>query len=323
MNRQLAIFVPVFIIIIIFSFPTTSVSAPKKPLKVALILWRGETPAESGFKEGLDVLGYAAEYKTFNANQNRSDLGEALRRQIVFEQFDYIYTFGTTASRMAKTLLSERVPQVFNIVAAPVSSGLVESMASTGGDISGASNRVPLRTQIENALKVIRFKRLGIIFNPREKNSGIARERLIELGKKMDFEVVSFRSAPVNQMLEKNLRKITEKSVTVDAVYLPADSYVVSEADLIGRELRKAGIPSIGAIQKYVEKGATMGTVADYANLGKLCAKIVDRHQKGEKLRSIPVWIDENPIVMLNKTTIDLLKINIDREILKAARIVE
>ena len=43
-----------------------------------MILWRGETQAESGFKDGLNELGYSAEYIIMNADQDIKKLGSLL-----------------------------------------------------------------------------------------------------------------------------------------------------------------------------------------------------------------------------------------------------
>lgn len=130
-----------------------------------MVLWRGETDGEKGFKDGLKALGYSVDYTTINANQDRSELGRLLRNELEpkIQDFDYIYTFGTTASQMIRTMVKDVIPQVFNIVADPVAAGIVQSMESSGGNISGASNEIPLLFQIETVLKIIQLKSQKIL----------------------------------------------------------------------------------------------------------------------------------------------------------------
>jgi putative tryptophan/tyrosine transport system substrate-binding protein len=294
-------------------------------LKIALITWRGETEGEKGFKDGLRALGYSVDYTTMTAGQDRKELGRLLREELgpKINDFDYIYTFGTTASQMTRDFVKERVPQVFNIVADPVGAGIVQSMESPGGNISGASNGIPMLLRIETALKIIQFKRLGILFNPREKNSMVERQKLQDIAGKFHFEVVDLRSPPAQNMLEQNLQALIDKSVVVDVVYLPLDSYMQSNAKLIGSKLRDAKAKSIGTSKDYTENGALVGVVPDYHQLGKAVSSIVDRHQKGEKLHNIPIEITKEPTLMINKTTADLLQITIPEDVLKRAVIVE
>jgi ABC-type uncharacterized transport system substrate-binding protein len=124
-------------------------------------------------------------------------------------------------------------------------------------------------------------------------------------------------------MLQENLQKVIDKSILVDAVYLPSDSFLVSNAELIGSKLRAAKVKSIGAIKSFIENGALMGVVVDNYQLGRTVARIVDRHQKGEKLQNIPIAKVEKPYLVINKTTSNILNIKIPEAVFKKATIVE
>jgi ABC-type uncharacterized transport system substrate-binding protein len=310
-------------VVFLFAF-SNSLLAGEKTLNIAMILWRGETPAESGFKDGLKEFGYAVEYNMVNAGQDTKKLGRLLSQlKPKFDEYDYIYTFGTTVSRRTRVIVNDRVPQIFNVVTDPVGAGIVQGLESSGGNISGVSNAIPISVQIKSAFEVIQFKKLGIFFNPREKNSMITRKELYDVAKNFDFEVIDLRSPPVQEMLQENLQKVMDKSIPVDAVYLPSDSFLVSNAELIGSRLKTAKIKSIGAIKRFIENGALMGVVVDYYQLGKTAAGILDRHQKGEKLQNIPIKRVEKPYLVINKTTSDILNINIPEAVLEKATIVK
>jgi len=313
-----------FLILVTLLVFSNSLLAGEKSLKIAMILWRGETRAESGFKDGLKELGYSVEYIIINADQDIKKLGLLLSKiKPKFDEFDYIYTFGTTVSRRTRVIVNDRVPQIFNVVTDPVGAGIVQGMESSGGNISGMSDAIPISVQIKSALEVIKFNKLGIFFNPREKNSMIIRKELYNIAKDFDFEVIDLRSPPVQKMLQENLQKVIDKSILVDAVYLPSDSFLVSNAELIGSKLRAAKVKSIGAIKSFIENGALMGVVFDNYQLGRTVARIVDRHQKGEKLQNIPIAKVEKPYLVINKTTSNILNIKIPEAVFKKATIVE
>ena len=289
-----------------------------------MLLWRGETQAEQGFKDGLKELDYTVEYSILNAGQDRKKLGRLLKKlKPKFDEFDYIYTFGTTISRTTRVILKDQVPQIFNVVTDPVGAGIVQSMQSPGGNISGMSDAIPISIQIKSVLDVIKFEKLGIFFNPREKNSMIIRKELYDVAKHFGFEVIDLRSPPAQEMLQENLQKVIDESIIVDAVYLPSDSFLASNAKLIGSRLRTAKVKSIAATKRFIENGALMGVVTDYYKLGKTVARIVDRHQKGEKLQNISIEKVENPYLVINKTTSDTLNISIPEAVMKKAIIVE
>ena len=316
----------VLALIISFAF-SNSAFAAGKTLRIAMLLWRGETKAEQGFKDGLKELGYSVDYLIMNARQDRKQLRQILSNEIApkLNELDYIYTFGTTVSKMTKFFIHNKVPQLFNIVASPVETGIVQSMGKREGNICGATHIIPVSAQIEAAFKVIQFKRLGLLFNPREKNSMVQRERLYHAAKEFYFEVVDLRSPPELDILKMNLQKIIDKSIHVDAVYLPSDSFLISSAKLIGSQLRVAKVKSIGSIKAFIDNGALIGVVPDYYEMGRAVTTIVDRHQKGEMLQDIPVYQGyrtKEPILMINKTTSDILDFNIPEALLKKAIIV-
>jgi ABC-type uncharacterized transport system substrate-binding protein len=62
--------------------PDHSVLASAKDLKIAMILWRGETEAEKGFQRGLKEFGYSVQYTVMNAGQDRTELGRLLRENL-------------------------------------------------------------------------------------------------------------------------------------------------------------------------------------------------------------------------------------------------
>lgn len=301
------------------------VLANNKKLNIAMLLWRGETKAEQGFKDGLRGVGYKVRYTVFNADQKRDKMADILRLQLYnnLKNFDYIYSFGTTTSKMAKTLIHNQIPHIFNIVTAPVESGIVRSMKSSNANISGVSHRISLLQQLTTALKIRSFRRVGFFFNTREKNSEITLRNLIRIAYTLNLKIEIFPCAPGSKRLEMKLLEIVNGSIKLDAVYLPLDSFIVSNASLIGKRLREAKVMSIGAQREYIDNGALMGIIPDYYSLGKLASKIVVRHQRGEKLSNIPIQTVQRPKFIINETTRKILNINIPRGILKRAVIVK
>jgi ABC-type uncharacterized transport system substrate-binding protein len=307
-----------------------AVCSPARPadaeaLKIAMVLWRGETEAEKGFRDGLRELGHTAQFVVMNARQDRAELGRVLREELKprLETFDYVYVFGTTATLATKNIVQDRVPVIFNIVADPVGAGIVRSLEASGGNIAGVTNEIPLTLQLQTALAVVPIKRLGLFFNPREKNSMLIRDKIAEVARPLGIEVVDLRSPPAQDMLQENIQKLRDRAIAVDAVYLPADSFMVSNAKLLGTELRAAKIKSIAALESYVDRGALIGVVPEYRQLGRAAAAIVHRHQGGQRLQDIPVQADREPVVKINATTSRALGVDIPNALRKRAILVE
>jgi ABC-type uncharacterized transport system substrate-binding protein len=124
-------------------------------------------------------------------------------------------------------------------------------------------------------------------------------------------------------MLQANLHRLRDRTIVVDAVYLPADSFMVSNAKLIGAELAAAGVKSIAALDKYIDEGALMGVVPDYQELGQAAAMLVHRHQSGERFQDMAVEADREPPLKINAATSRALHVEIPDPIRKRARFVE
>ena len=281
-------------------------------LHIAMVLWRGETEAERGFRDGLKKLGYSPVYSTFDARQDLKRLGLLLHQ--ISENiggYDYIYTFGTTVSRRAKVVINNRVPQLFNAVTDPVGAGIIEPSSMAPHSIGGASDSIPSSLQIEAIMQVMKLRKLGLFFNPREKNSMLIRDEFYKHASEKNFEIVDFRSPPVDNILEQNLQKIVKDPEMVDAVYFPSDSFLASKSQMIGATLQQSKIASFGSLKEYIEAGLLMGFVVDYQALGNAVATIVDKHQRGTSFGEIPLVTPKNFPLFINKTTMELVNVQV------------
>jgi ABC-type uncharacterized transport system substrate-binding protein len=95
-----------------------------------------------------------------------------------------------------------------------------------------------------------------------------------------------------------------------------------TKQDAMG-SVMKTQNPRNHCLRDFIENGALLGVVPDYYQLGKAVASILDRHEKGERLQGIAVQTPQNPLLMINTTTADLLKTTIPEDVLKKAIIVE
>ena len=293
-------------------------------LKIAMLLWLGETEAEVGFKEGVQELGYSVEYTSFDLGQDLKKLGLALNKiSSEIDTYDYVYTFGTTVSRRAKLVIRQRVPQIFTAVTDPVGAGIVTSLAVPGRFISGATDKVPLPMQIQGMLSAAEVKRLGFFFNPREKNSMLIRDELLLLARQHDFEVVDFRCPPEGSSLEDNLKRLIDTPGLVDAVLMPSDSYLGSRAEFIAEKLLAGRVISFGSLREYIEKGILMGIVIDYHRLGREVAKIVDQHQQFGSFYDIPVMEPKEYEWLVNLETQQKLGVSLPEQVLMRSTFLE
>ena len=296
----------------IFSIAPSSVFA--KEYRIAMIMWRGETMAEQGFIDELDKSIYETALIKYNAAQDSFQLQKIITR-IRDNPVDMIYVFGTTATK-AVLLRIKDMPVVFNIVSRPVGSGIIASWESSENNATGASNKVSTIHQLKTLKKVINYKNLGIIYNPKEQNSIIQRNNVKRLENILHFSLKEYRISREQDILQI-LPQMEDK---VDAVFLPADSMIKFLGKKIMEKVNKYNIPSLSSVGGMVhEDGVLLGFVPKYYELGRIAAKKAILILSGTKPSDIPSSVLDHYHISVNMKTARKINIQIPMSVLVMA----
>lgn len=249
-----------------------------------MITWRGETDAEKGFLDELNRQNCPVSIQKYHADQSTAKLKEIIR-QIKKHPTDLIYVFGTSATQ---TVISEikDMPVVFNIVTQPVASGIVQSWTASGNNATGVSSYVPVEYQLKALKKVFDFKRLGIIYNPKEPNSIFHRNSTANLQQRLDFTLHEFKiDSP-----QKASEVLKHLEGAVDAVFVPSDSLLISMGDSITGPINTCRIPSLTTAETLVvDHGLLLGLQPSYYTLGSMVARKAMMIFEGKKPGNIPI----------------------------------
>jgi putative ABC transport system substrate-binding protein len=312
-------------IIITLALAAVAGSAPlalAKDYKALFIHWRGETPVSKGLENGLKENGLNVAITRFDADKKKENLSGYLSK-LDESQYDFIYTFGTTGSLMTSKKVV-KTPLFFGVVTSPVKSGLIKSWESSGNNITGVSHIVPYKDQVEFILTLGEFKKIGIIFDPKAKNSQIAKAELTKYCQPAGIEVVP---ATASQPSEIAAALKALKDAKVDMVYLPSDSFIADNAKQIVDGLTAAKIPTYGALEKIVKDGGAMiGIVSNYEVVGRILAgKVAKVLKEGKQPSQVPsgtVPMDMQT-VLVQAPTVTKLGIEIPYQILEMATILK
>ncbi|MEH6825713.1 MAG: ABC transporter substrate binding protein [Motiliproteus sp.] len=136
-------------------------------------------------------------------------------------------------------------------------------------------------------------------------------ERLERIGQSQGFDVIPFRTPADDKILFQQIRRFHEHSPSIDALYLPMDSYLLSRAEQIGQLLLAEKIPALAAHQDYIRHGALLGLVPDYREMGTNAASIIIQHQQGTDFDAIGSMQIKNPRVIINQQTLERLDLKI------------
>lgn len=309
-----ALFFTVFLLASGLSTP----AGARETVEVAMILWRGETPSERGFKETLLASGnYRFRFTVFDADQSREQLDRIIAR-LDRSKFRLIYTFGTTVTQEVQKKITD-TPLIFNIVQRPVEAGIISSWENSGNNATGASNLVSAESAFQTLSLVMQIRKLGFLYFEKDPAAQIQKDDIERQQKRFGFRKIDL---PIKskETLSETLRSVVEAKV--DAVLIPSDSFVKANAERIISTLNKYKIPTIVIIPEMVkENGALLALGPDYHLLGKLAAENALEVLRGRKPAEIATRTVPNLSISINLQTADQLRINFPLQLLKMSTV--
>jgi len=241
--------------------------------------------------------------------------GLKIARKIRTFNPDMVLAIGTTAALAAKKEIKD-VPIVFCLVLNPVSSGLVESMESPDGNITGASLDIPLITQYKYAkLLIPDLKNIGVIYNPEE--TGKLVQNAAEVAKQDDL-LLTARAIYSEREVSEALWDLVNK---IDALWSVADGTVFGpqSTQYILLNTLRTGTPFIGLSPSFVKAGALMALSCDYYDIGKQAAGIANRILNGESPEDIPISVPRKVSFHINLKTADHIGLQVSQDVIKLA----
>lgn len=290
-------------------------------IEIAMILFRGETAAEKGFRDTLArEKQYDIQYTVIDAEQNKTKLDEIVRT-LDPAKYRLIYAFGTTVTQalMKKT---RDTPIVFNIVQRPIEAGIADSWESSGNNVTGASNYVAMESAFRTLEMVIHIHKLGYLYNAKDPSTGVQQKQDIEAQqKKFGFSIIDLPIMSKDN-IPKTLKDILD--LKPDAVMIPADSFIKANAQVIISTLNKHRIPTIVIIPEMVkENGAFLALGPDYYTLGQLAAGNAIEILKGRKPAELSIKRVSHLNLVINQRTADKLGVNIPLQLLRLSDVVK
>lgn len=277
--------------------------------------------SREGFLEGLKEKGYVdgenIEVDYQNA-QGDGQTSQTIAQKFTSDKKDLILAIATSSAQAVYNTTKE-IPTVFTAITDPVAAEIAKSWTSSGTNLTGVSDMVPLDKQLELLLKLKPdVKTLGVIFNTSEPNSEVQIETLKKEAKNFNLTIKEIGVTNVNE-INQNLSASLEG---VDALYTPTDNTVASAFDLITQIALKNNVPILGADEAIVKKGGLVSIGIDYFTLGKETAYKAVQILEGKKPEDIEITTLSDTSITINEDVANKLGIKIPEEIKEKAIIV-
>lgn len=269
-----------------------------------------------GFKEALKEKEIDFSLIQYDIKKSKEEGRKAIE-EIKTRRPDLILTLGSLATEIAKEDVKD-IPIVFSVVLNPVDSGFVNSMQSSGNNLTGASLDISIEKQFENLKAIVpNVRKIGVLYNPTETGEVIKKALIIskEIGLKLIAKPISSEKD-----VPDALRALTKG---IDCLWAVADSTVFSSLQstqfIILYTLRNQ-IPFMGISPSYVKAGALFALFCDYEDIGRQSGELAAEILAGEKPTELPITIPRKIFLSLNLRVAEQIGLRISSDIVNKAK---
>jgi len=288
---------------------------------VLLVILTPESKEARAFREGLRNAGYdegrdvIIEWRNANADYDRIP---ELVADLVQNKVDVIVVETTRAALAAKRATSI-IPIVMALVADPVGSGLVASLAHPGGNVTGVSvMTAELSAKRLQLLKetIPRLARVAVLWNPDTPWHAKVIEDLKSAARKFSIGL-SFVSVRTPEQLGPAFS--TVRRTNAQALYLIECPLFSTHRAVLLELAFKARLPMVEAERRFVDAGGLMSYGPNLTDLYRRSAGYVARILKGAKPGDLPVEQPTNFELVVNLNTAKALGLTIPQSVLQRA----
>jgi putative ABC transport system substrate-binding protein len=281
----------------------------------------GRAPLIEAFVQGLQDLGYAEgqdltiEYRFSDGKDER--LPE-LAAELVALGVDVILASGTLAVVAAKRATSA-IPVVMGASADPVRTGLVDSLARPGGNVTGMGI---LSTETAGKrLEVLKetipgLSRVAVLLNETSPAHAVLEQEIEAAARVLGIAVHGLRVRGA-QDLEGALG--TARSTGDQAVYPASDPLFVNARVQLAELALRHRLPLMCDFREQVVAGGLLAYGPVFATMYRRAAAIVDKILKGARPADLPVEQPTNFELFVNAQTARGLGLTVPQAVLQQA----
>lgn len=252
-----------------------------------------------GIKAGLEEEGYSGDklkIDFLNAEGDQSKV-QTMSQKLVANQNDVLIGIATPAAQGLASATKE-IPIIMGAVTDPVGAKLVKSLDQPGGNVTGVSDKTPIKAQVDLIKELTpNVKTVGVIYSSSEDNSKSQVEEFKTLAEKAGLEVV-VKSVPSTNEIKTTSEVLLSQ---VDAVWVPLDNTIASAFSTLVQVAKEAKKPIYPSVDTMVEEGGLASVVIDQYQLGVETGKMAAKVLKGEDVSTLPVNVFDEGTPVYNE----------------------
>lgn len=245
-----------------------------------------------------------------------------LADELVRAKVDVLITH-TTPSTIAAKKATSTIPIVIAAVGDPVSTGLVQSLARPGGNVTGLTF---LQTELlEKRLQILRetyprARQVGLLMNPANPSHAVFLQSVANVGQALKLHLQRF-GANSKGDLEHALSAMQAKKM--HAAVILEDPLTIANPRQIAEAALRLRLPIIG-FREIAESGGLLSYGVDLNQSWRRAGFFVDRILKGVKPADLPIERASKFEMLINLSTAKALGVRIPQSVLQGAdRVIE
>jgi putative ABC transport system substrate-binding protein len=269
------------------------------------------SPERAGFIKGLREQGYEEGKNLIIEYRSAGGDPEALpflAEELAASGVKLIVTVGYVAIKALQDA-TRTIPIVLMFGADPVASGLVQSLARPGGNITGmtqlnqelGAKRLEL---LKEAIPTIR--RVAVLWDSSNPVLGSEWEATVEAARRLDIELISADAAH-EPSFEKAFARIASKRP--DALITFVDLRTAGYRSIIPEFALKQRLPTMFGLTAFVTAGGLMSYAPDFADLSRRSAAYVRKILEGADPAELPIQQPTRFTLAINLKTAKALNV--------------
>lgn len=319
MKKVLAAFAAIYLFLAAALFINIKPAAQKsKEVRVGVLTLMRHPALDEiyrGYKAGLAKSGYKVKIDYQNANNDQSNL-KTMAEKLVNSQDQVLFGI-TTPSSQALANATKKKPIVLGAVTDPKGAGLVKNNKRPGGNITGVSDRAPIKQQLKLIQRFLpKLQTLGIIYTSSDSSAVSGYKQIVSYCKQMGINYKAYSISNSNDLNQVSQQMLTQ----VDAVIVPTDNTIAGAMQTLVKNANAAKKPVFPAAGTMVKDGGLATYSVDQYQLGLIGSKMTVQILKGKKPGDMAIRYVEHGTPYLNLKEAKKLGIKLPASFLKEAK---
>jgi putative tryptophan/tyrosine transport system substrate-binding protein len=237
--------------------------------------------------------------------------------ELIQLRVDVVLATGTAPALAAKQRTSV-IPIVFPFAGDPIGTGLVASLARPGGNVTGLSNQATdlAAKRIELLREIVpHLRRLAVLANVGYPAAALEMDEVQAAARTLGLEVVAFEVRGAKDIAPS----FEALKGQAEALFLVGDPLMTANRNRINTLALAARLPTIYVQREYVDAGGLISYGANFPDLFRRAAELVDKILRGAKPGDIPVEQPTKFELVINLTTAKALGLEVPPTLLARA----